>query len=78
MSLPPKRPSRKSAAPRPAPSKTGTGTPDTAKGQLHPRNRHQGRYDFPALIKASPELAAFVINYTIHFPTLPNEKCFFV
>lgn len=28
---------------------------------LHPRNRHQGRYDFPALIATSPELAAFVI-----------------
>ena len=35
--------------------------PAPEKGQLHPRNRHQGRYDFPALIKASPELAAFVI-----------------
>jgi 23S rRNA (adenine1618-N6)-methyltransferase len=32
-----------------------------AKGQLHPRNRHQGRYDFPQLIKACPELGAFVI-----------------
>ncbi|MBO3276295.1 23S rRNA (adenine(1618)-N(6))-methyltransferase RlmF [Pseudomonas schmalbachii] len=28
---------------------------------LHPRNRHQGRYDFPKLIKGSPELARFVI-----------------
>ncbi|MDM8347487.1 23S rRNA (adenine(1618)-N(6))-methyltransferase RlmF [Pseudomonas sp. sp1636] len=57
MSLPPKRPSRKPSAPRsPLPAR-----PDAAKGQLHPRNRHQGRYDFPALIKASPELAAFVI-----------------
>ncbi|SDI46727.1 23S rRNA (adenine1618-N6)-methyltransferase [Pseudomonas flavescens] len=28
---------------------------------MHPRSRHQGRYDFPALIKTSPELAAFVI-----------------
>ncbi|MCY1266509.1 Ribosomal RNA large subunit methyltransferase F [compost metagenome] len=28
---------------------------------LHPRNRHQGRYDFPQLIKSSPELARFVI-----------------
>nr|WP_298113392.1 23S rRNA (adenine(1618)-N(6))-methyltransferase RlmF [uncultured Pseudomonas sp.] len=56
MSLPPKRPNRKPTAPRPAPA-----TPDAAKGQLHPRNRHQGRYDFPALIKTSPELAAFVI-----------------
>ncbi len=32
-----------------------------AKGQLHPRNRHQGRYDFPKLIAASPELGRFVI-----------------
>jgi 23S rRNA (adenine1618-N6)-methyltransferase len=31
------------------------------KGQLHPRNRHQGRYDFPKLIEASPELGRFVI-----------------
>lgn len=31
------------------------------KGQVHPRNRHQGRYDFPSLIAASPELAEFVI-----------------
>ena len=61
MSLPPKRPSRKPAASRPAPSKPVAGKPDAAKGQLHPRNRHRGRYDFPALIKASPELAAFVI-----------------
>ncbi|MFZ3205465.1 MAG: 23S rRNA (adenine(1618)-N(6))-methyltransferase RlmF [Pseudomonas sp.] len=57
MSSPSKRPSRKPAAPRPpAPAK-----PDAGKGQLHPRNRHQGRYDFPALIESSPELAAFVI-----------------
>ena len=62
MSLPPKRPSRsKSAAPRPAASKPAAAKPDAGKGQLHPRNRHQGRYDFPVLIKASPELAAFVI-----------------
>jgi 23S rRNA (adenine1618-N6)-methyltransferase len=32
-----------------------------AKGQLHPRNRHQGRYDFARLIAASPELGRFVI-----------------
>ncbi|MCU1719521.1 23S rRNA (adenine(1618)-N(6))-methyltransferase RlmF [Pseudomonas sp. 5P_3.1_Bac2] len=32
-----------------------------SKGELHPRNRHQGRYDFPALIAKSPELAEFVI-----------------
>lgn len=27
---------------------------------LHPRNRHQGRYDFAQLIQACPELAGFV------------------
>lgn len=31
------------------------------KPVLHPRNRHGGRYDFPALIAGSPELAEFVI-----------------
>ena len=29
---------------------------------LHPRNRHQGRYDFAALIAASPELGRFVVT----------------
>lgn len=52
MPQPPKRP-------RPAPAKPPA-TP--AKGQLHPRNRHQGRYDFPQLIQGSPELARFVIT----------------
>lgn len=27
---------------------------------LHPRNRHRGHYDFPALVRASPALAKFV------------------
>jgi 23S rRNA (adenine1618-N6)-methyltransferase len=31
------------------------------KPTLHPRNRHQGRYDFPKLIQGTPELAAYVI-----------------
>lgn len=30
------------------------------KNQLHPRNRHRGRYDFPALIASHPPLAEFV------------------
>lgn len=39
---------------------------------LHPRNRHQGRYDFESLIKDTPELAAFVFlnpygNESINF-----------
>ena len=35
--------------------------PSEGKATLHPRNRHTGRYDFPALIAGSPELADFVI-----------------
>lgn len=30
------------------------------KENFHPRNRHRHRYDFPELIKACPELAAYV------------------
>ncbi|WP_263145155.1 23S rRNA (adenine(1618)-N(6))-methyltransferase RlmF [Pseudomonas sp. RIT-PI-AD] len=41
-------------APRPTP-------PAERPATLHPRNRHQGRYDFPALIAESPALAAHVI-----------------
>lgn len=31
------------------------------KASLHPRNRHQGHYDFPKLIKSSPELGKLVV-----------------
>ncbi|QCR36651.1 23S rRNA (adenine(1618)-N(6))-methyltransferase RlmF [Nissabacter sp. SGAir0207] len=34
--------------------------PPQEKSGLHARNRHRSRYDFPALIASSPELAAFV------------------
>ncbi|MDZ5603420.1 23S rRNA (adenine(1618)-N(6))-methyltransferase RlmF [Pseudomonas sp. RP23018S] len=34
----------------------------TEKPTLHPRNRHQGRYDFAALIKAHPDLARFTLT----------------
>lgn len=30
------------------------------KSNLHPRSKHRGRYDFPALTQSSPELKAFV------------------
>ena len=30
------------------------------KAELHPRNRHRGRYDFAPLVRASPELAGFL------------------
>jgi 23S rRNA (adenine1618-N6)-methyltransferase len=29
---------------------------------MHPRNRHQGRYDFAQLVKSCPALAAFVVK----------------
>ena len=32
------------------------------KGELHPRNKHIGQYDFESLIKACPDLAPFVIT----------------
>lgn len=32
----------------------------TEKQVLHPRNKHRSRYDFPELIKSTPELEAFV------------------
>lgn len=32
------------------------------KGQLHPRNAHRKPYDFSQLIKANPDLAAYVIE----------------
>lgn len=50
MTPPPRRPARHTP---PAP---------TAAPGLHPRNRHQGRYDFDALIAACPALAPFVIR----------------
>lgn len=61
MPLPPKRPRK----PAPAAVKTAP-----SKGELHPRNRHQGHYDFPALIKASPELGQFVISNPYGKPSI--------
>lgn len=34
--------------------------PAEEKSNLHPRNRHRNRYDFPALIRSCPELERFV------------------
>ncbi len=61
MPQPPKRPRK----PAPAAVKTAP-----SKGELHPRNRHQGHYDFPALIKASPELGQFVISNPYGKPSI--------
>lgn len=61
MPQPPKRPRK----PAPAAVKTAP-----SKGELHPRNRHQGHYDFPELIKASPELGQFVISNPYGKPSI--------
>ncbi|KFE56685.1 23S rRNA (adenine(1618)-N(6))-methyltransferase RlmF [Pseudomonas syringae] len=45
------------------PTKTkAPGAEPKEKATLHPRNRHQGHYDFPKLIKSSPELGQFLIT----------------
>src|SRR5437870_1109078 len=46
---------------KPQPATTAKAAPPREKASLHPRNRHQGRYDFQQLIKTTPELAQFVI-----------------
>lgn len=61
MSKPPKRPAKPQPLRDPAAKK-----PDL----LHPRNRHQGRYDFPALITASPELGEYVITNPYGKPSI--------
>ncbi|CAN1604136.1 23S rRNA m(6)A1618 methyltransferase [Pseudomonas mediterranea] len=53
----PPRPARQ----KPKPAAEAKAAVPREKASLHPRNRHQGRYDFPALIKGTPELARFVI-----------------
>jgi 23S rRNA (adenine1618-N6)-methyltransferase len=48
--------------PRKSPSPTAQpGRAEPAQPLLHPRNRHSGRYDFPALIAGCPELAEHVV-----------------
>ena len=45
-------------------------TPTRPKAQLHPRNPHQGRYDFAALTRALPELAAVTTTNPNGEPTI--------
>ncbi|NWA03239.1 23S rRNA (adenine(1618)-N(6))-methyltransferase RlmF [Pseudomonas gingeri] len=52
----PKNPRKK-----PKPATPAKAVEPREKASLHPRNRHQGRYDFPQLIKGCPELGKFVI-----------------
>ncbi|MEZ7912208.1 MAG: 23S rRNA (adenine(1618)-N(6))-methyltransferase RlmF [Propionivibrio sp.] len=55
------RPVRQRAAPAPTEIRPEPPRPAApVKPGLHPRNRHQGRYDFSALIAVHPELARFV------------------
>lgn len=39
-----------------------TATPLPAANGPHPRNRHQGRYNLPALVRALPELRRYVVQ----------------
>lgn len=52
------------------PKRPRTPEAQAGKGALHPRNRHQGRYDFPTLIAGSPELGAFVITNPYGKPSI--------
>ncbi|WP_341962227.1 23S rRNA (adenine(1618)-N(6))-methyltransferase RlmF [Pseudomonas sp. RC10] len=47
---------------KPKPAQSAKPAEPREKASLHPRNRHQGHYDFPRLIKSSPELGQFVIT----------------
>lgn len=48
---------------RERPGKPGPSRPrDATVTRLHPRNRHQGRYDFARLTGSCPELSTFVIT----------------
>ncbi|WP_407351196.1 23S rRNA (adenine(1618)-N(6))-methyltransferase RlmF [Luteimonas sp. R10] len=38
------------------------GRPAKTRASLHPRNRHQGRYDFTRLTQASPALSEFLVT----------------
>jgi 23S rRNA (adenine1618-N6)-methyltransferase len=50
----------KAPAPRRAAARTVVSPSPAAT--LHPRNRHQGRYDLPALCRANPALAAHLVR----------------
>ncbi len=45
-------------------------TSASEKPDLHPRNLHRGRYDFKALLKASPELETFLKKSPVGDPTI--------
>ncbi len=55
------KPQRSSPRKKAKPAQQAKPAAPREKATLHPRNRHQGHYDFPRLIKSSPELGTFVI-----------------
>ena len=52
------------------PSRPSPPPPVAVAEGLHPRNRHRERYDFPALIRAVPELAGFLVPHPVGGETL--------
>ncbi len=54
----------------PQPPRPTAPRPAAGKGVLHPRNRHQGRYDFAELIRAHPPLARFLITNPYGKPSI--------
>ena len=72
MSSPPRRPqpfpgARRSIATRGSPS---AGNTRDSAAAFHPRNRHQGRYDFPRLLAAHPPLARYMTATPAGDPTI--------
>lgn len=73
------RPRARPAATRiaPAAQTTFAGGPQAAAkagrttATLHPRNRHQGRYDFSRLVAAYPPLASFIVRNPDAEPSIP-------
>jgi len=51
----------RSRTPRPVPGAAAT-RKGTAQPALHPRNRHQGRYDLGRLVRVHPPLAAWLVQ----------------
>lgn len=56
--------------PKPPTKRTPPPAHASAKEGLHPRSRHRERYDFPALVRAFPELARFLVPHPIEGDTI--------
>ncbi|WP_201534187.1 23S rRNA (adenine(1618)-N(6))-methyltransferase RlmF [Psychrobacter ciconiae] len=71
-SKPNQHPSRRQATSRANTNKHRNRSPETQKklGKLHPRNPHQGRYDFTVLTQAFPKLADYTISNPKGEPTV--------